>query len=145
MICLNCTMDGERLLPQNSPALEISRKVPRQKKLRGIHAWMAASVVLGAAFSLDARADYWFRVSDASQIQYLVTNPQIYLRNLNTFDASVQGTAPWTDYNYWIDVSTDGGKACWATLLAKMEAKEPIWIYITSQTANGAVTIGWFG
>jgi hypothetical protein len=107
--------------------------------------WMSVFMLIGMVFSLDARADYWFKVNDASQIQYLIGQTQIYLRNLNSFDASVQGTAPWSDYNYWIDLSTDVGKACWATLLAKMEAREPIWIYITSQTANGAVTIAWFG
>jgi hypothetical protein len=107
--------------------------------------FMVGCLLLGVGFSLEARADYWFKINDASQIQFLIGNPQIYLRNLNSFDASVQGTVPWTDYNYWIDLSTDAGKACWATLLVKMEAREPIWLYITSQTANGAVTIAWFG
>jgi hypothetical protein len=100
---------------------------------------------VGTAFSLQARADYWFKVTDASQIQFLIGNPQIYLRNLNTFDSTVVGgSAPW-GYHYWIDLSTDGGKANWATLLTKMEAHEPIWVYIGSQTADGGVNIGWFG
>jgi hypothetical protein len=102
---------------------------------------MGALLVFGAAFSLDARADYWFKVNDASQIQYLIGSPQIYLRNLNTFDSTVLGCC----YNYWIDISTDGGKASWATLLAKIQSQQPIWIYITSQTVAGAVTIAWFG
>ncbi len=101
----------------------------------------AVTLVVGAAFSLPARADYWFKVNDASQIQYLIGSPQIYLRNLNAFDSSVLGCC----YNYWIDVSTDGGKAQWATLLAKIEARESIWIYVSSQTVAGSVLVAWFG
>jgi hypothetical protein len=107
--------------------------------------WLASLLLVGTAFSVQAQADYWFKVNDASQIQYLIGGPQIYLRNLSSFDASVQGSVPGGFYNYWIDLSTDGGKANWATLLSKMEAREPIWIYIISQTANGAVLIAWFG
>lgn len=84
---------------------------------------MIAFLVLGVAFSLDARSDNWFKVNDASQIQYLIGGPQIYLRNLNTFDSTVLGCC----YNYWIDVSTDAGKAAWATLLAKMQAQQAVW------------------
>jgi hypothetical protein len=104
---------------------------------------LAASVLLiGTAFSLQARADYWFKVGDASQMQYLIdAGTRVYLRNLSTFDSTVLGCC----YNYWIDLSTDGGKAEWATLLAKMESKEPIWVYVTSQTVAGAVMIAWFG
>jgi hypothetical protein len=104
-------------------------------------AWIAVFLFIGIAFSVDARADYWFKVNDASQIQYLIGGPQIYLRNLNTFDSTVLGCC----YNYWIDVSTDAGKATWATLLAKIQAQQPIWLYIASQTVAGSVTVAWFG
>lgn len=104
MICLNRTMDGEILPPQESQSHSICAAPCRKKKRTNrSRAWMGAFLVLGTVFSLDARADYWFKVNDASQIQFLIGNPQIYLRNLNSFDSSVQGTAPWTDYNYWID------------------------------------------
>jgi len=105
---------------------------------------MASVLLIGTAFSLDARADYWFKVSDASQIQYLISGSggnQVILRNLNSFDSTVLGCC----YNYWIDLTSDGGKAMWATLLAKMEAREPIWVYVTSQTVGGPVLIAWFG
>lgn len=152
MIRLNRTMDGELLSPQVSyfaplafqrlPARNISSAPSRQKsRSNRLRAWMAAFLLIGAAFSLDARADYWFKVNDASQITYLVGNPQIYLRNLNTFDSTVLGCC----YNYWIDISTDAGKAAWATLLAKMQTQQAIWIYVTSQTVGGSVTVAWFG
>jgi len=85
------------------------------------------------------------RFNDASQIQYFVNSAQnstqIYLRNLNTFDSTVLGCC----FNYRIDISTDSGKAILATLLAKMQAQQPIWIYVTSQTVAGSVTVAWFG
>jgi hypothetical protein len=101
--------------------------------------------LVGTVFSLQARADYWFRVADASQIQYLTDGgSRIYFRNLNSFDATVLGCC----YNYWIDVSTDAGKAAWATVLAKIEAKEHIWLYLpgsSSQTVASPVIVGDFG
>jgi hypothetical protein len=94
------------------------------------------------SFSASARADYWFKVADASQIQYLIdTGHQVYLRNLNQFDSSVLGCC----YNYWLDLSVPGGQAAWATLLARIQAQQPIWIYITSQTAAGQATVWWGG
>jgi hypothetical protein len=103
----------------------------------------AVILLIGIAFGSQAHADYWFKVNDASLIQYqiLLTPSQIMLRNLNSFDSTVLGCC----YNYWIDLSTDAGKAMWATLLAKMETKEPIWVWVTSQTAAGAVMIVWLG
>lgn len=106
---------------------------------------VASGLLIGTAFSLQARADYWFRVADASQIQYLTDGgSRIYLRNLNSFDATVLGCC----YNYWIDVSNDAGKAAWATVLTKIEAKEHIWLYLagsSSQTVASLVIVGDFG
>jgi hypothetical protein len=92
MIRLDRTMDSQLLLSQELPQVSGSRGSNRHnKRLRNLHAWMAASLVLGAAFSLDACADYWFKVKDASRIQYLVRSPQICLGDLNTFDSTVLG------------------------------------------------------
>jgi hypothetical protein len=106
---------------------------------------VAACLLAGSAYSLDARADYWFRVADAGQIQYLSDGgTRIYLRNLNSFDSSVLGCC----YNYWIDVSTDAGKAAWAALLSKIEAQEHIWLYLLgpqSQTVASLVVVGDWG
>lgn len=105
----------------------------------------AAVLLLGTAFSLQAHADYWFRVADASQIQYLTDGgTRIYLRNLNSFDSTVLGCC----YNYWIDVSSEAGKAAWATLLTKIETQQHIWLYLTgpqSQTVASPVIVGDFG
>jgi hypothetical protein len=143
---LQHTMDSELIYAQGLPSIGISRLSRRQNnRLSVLRSLMHVFLVSGVAFSLEARADYWFKVNDASQIQYFVNSTpnstQIYLRNLNTFDSTVLGCC----FNYWVDISTDLGKAIWATLLAKIQAQQPIWIYITSQTAAGPVTVAWFG
>jgi hypothetical protein len=92
MICLDRTKDSDLRLPQGLPSPNASKESRRAKNLtRRLHAYIAVALVMGAAFSLDARADYWFKINDASQIQYLIGGPQIYLRNLNVFDDTVLG------------------------------------------------------
>jgi hypothetical protein len=102
-------------------------------------------LVICATFSRQSRADYWIRVADATQIQFLTDGGmRIYLRNLNSFDASVLGCC----FNYWIDLSSDAGKAAWATILSKMQGKEHIWLYLvgaSSQTIASIVIVGDFG
>jgi len=103
-----------------------------------------AVLLIGTAFSLQARASYWFKVSDASQIQYIIANgttEQIFLRNLSQFDATVLPCC----YNYWIDLSTDAGRANWSLLLAKIQAGQSIWVFVPNQPATGAVYFGDLG
>jgi hypothetical protein len=103
---------------------------------------MSVLLLAGVAFSLQARADYWFKISDASQLQSIITNDQrVYLRNLSQFDGTVLGCC----YNYWIDLTNDAGRTQWATFLAKIEAKESIWVFVPSQTQSGAVYLGDLG
>jgi len=96
----------------------------------------AMTFAILASTAAPAEATYWFKVNDASQIQYQIGPPdRIFLRNLSQFDGTVLGCC----YNYWIDLSTAAGKAQWATLLAKMQAKESIWIFVMSQTQVGTI------
>ena len=89
--------------------------------------------------SVPALADYWFHVPDASQLKYTIgTDSKVYLRNLNQFDGAVLGCC----YNYWIDLSTISGPAIWATLLAKIEAQQDIWIFVGSPTAPSYAYVG---
>jgi len=93
----------------------------------------------GIGVSVPALADYWFHVPDASQLKYIVdSDSKVYLRNLNQFDSTVLGCC----YNYSIDLTTAQGQAIWATLLAKIETQQGIWIFIGSQTAPSYVYVG---
>ncbi len=93
----------------------------------------------GIGVSAPALADYWFYVPDASQLKYIIgSDSKIYLRNLNQFDGTVLG---WC-YNYWIDLAALSGPAIWATLLAKIETQQGIWIFVGSPTAPGYAYVG---
>jgi len=102
--------------------------------------WTNLVLLLGGlSLSAPALADYWFHVPDTSQLKYVAGNDsKIYLRNLSQFDSTVLGCC----YNYWIDVSTPGGQAIWATLLTKIQSAQGIWIFVSSQTAQGPVYLG---
>jgi hypothetical protein len=102
-------------------------------------------LLLGTTFSPQSRADYWFKVNDASLIQFLNDGgTRIYLRNLDSFDSTVLGCC----FNYWIDLSTDAGKAAWTTILERRRQHEEIWLYLvgtSSRTVPSLVIIGDFG
>ena len=72
-------------------------------------------------------------VNDASQVQY-VANPdgKIYFRNLNQFDPTWAGCC----YAFWIDVSTDGGRAQYAAFLSAFFTRQKIMFY--GDSAGGA-------
>jgi hypothetical protein len=93
----------------------------------------------GIGVSVPALADYWFHVPDASQLKYTIgADSKVYLRNLNQFDSTVLGCC----FNYWIDLTSVQGPATWATLLAKIEAQQGIWIFVGSQTAPSYAYLG---
>ena len=98
-----------------------------------------AAGLIGIGVSVPALADYWFQVPDASQLKYVISvDGKVYLRNLNQFDSTVLGCC----YNYWIDLTSPQGPAIWATLLAKMETQQGVWIFVGSQTAASYVYVG---
>lgn len=84
-------------------------------------------------------AVHYFRIADASQIQWLMQPDsgaaRVYLRNLNQFDSSVLGCC----YNYYIDLETTGGRAAWAALLSNAAQGKSIWVSVASQTQAGVI------
>jgi hypothetical protein len=93
-------------------------------------------VLLGAAATGNAWASYWFRVPDASQLQWMVdVNGKVWLRNLSSFDASVLGCC----YNYHIDLNTAQGRGLWAALQLRMAQSQSVWISVPSQTTAGHI------
>ena len=132
LICI-----GRLLMPSTLSARDEGFRDVSHRKYR--LPWACALVLAGLSFSAPAMADYWFEVIDTSQLKYLVaSDSHVYLRNLNQFDSTVLGCC----YNYWIDVSTTSGQAMWATLLAKIQTQQSIWIFVSSQTAPGSVYLG---
>ena len=82
-------------------------------------------------FGSAAEATDFLQIDDASQIQWQITSQnRVYLRNLNTFDATYLACC----YNYWFDASTDAGKSFLAVLLARTAAAQPIDIGVVDKT-----------
>jgi len=91
MICLNDITEGDRGFPRVCPAISTKKGTNAIASLqsalkgsggdskRGLSVlrttWMSVFVLIGIAFNLEARADYWFKINDASQIQYLIGSP----------------------------------------------------------------------
>lgn len=76
-------------------------------------------------------------ISDPTGIQYAVQDGKVYLRNLNSYDST------WLPccYNYWIDLSTDNGKAQFSALLAHKLSGKKLSIWKTDPTTAGALDI----
>ena len=93
-------------------------------------AFVVLCSVQGAARSFEL-----VTINDASQLKYHMgpTGARVYLRNLNDFNSSVLGCC----FNYWIDTSTDLGKAMWSTLLSKILTSGYINIGVDSATQQG--------
>jgi len=74
-------------------------------------------------------------ISNASNIKFAATNDQkVYLRNLDQYDNSWLGCCNF----YWIDISTDWGKAQYANLLSAKYSGSRLGLYINSKTSGGA-------
>jgi len=71
-------------------------------------------------------------VPDASVLQYGANNDaKVYIRNLNQVDGSWMGCC----YNYWIDVSTDAGRAQFSAFLTARASHSRIVFFIADKTA----------
>ncbi|KRA61533.1 hypothetical protein ASD79_05275 [Caulobacter sp. Root655] len=69
-------------------------------------------------------------VPDASVLQYGVSyDAKVYFRNLNQVDASWLGCC----YNYWIDVSTDTGRAQFSAFLTAKASHSRIVFFIADK------------
>lgn len=129
-----------------------SRFNPGESTVASLGAISGASIVAGNSrvrsemrFSLalcllffyqPLQASDFLHVTDASQIRWQITaENKVYLRNLNTFDASFLPCC----YEYWIDASTDAGKSFLAVLLARSAAGQSIDIGVASKASASLV------
>jgi hypothetical protein len=71
-------------------------------------------------------------VSDASQLKWSIYAGKVYFRNFNEIEASWQGCC----YAYYIDLSTDEGKAMFSVFLTRNTAHLPISFWVADKTAN---------
>lgn len=72
------------------------------------------------------------QVNDASQLKWSIYAGKAYFRNFNEIEGSWQGCC----YAYYIDLSTDEGKAMFSVFLTRNAARQPITFWVVDKTAN---------
>ena len=95
------------------------------------------SVACLLAWSSTAHAGDGLVVPDASVLQYGVQDYKVYFRNLNQVDST------WLPccYNYWIDISTDNGRAQFSAFLTAKASHQKIVFWVTSKATPTAFAI----
>ena len=88
------------------------------------------------AFAESAIATDQVFVEDASTLHWQIYNNKAWLRNLDQYDATFLGCC----YNFWIDLTTDEGRAMWSTLLAAIHASDSIYLHVPSKTTASQVS-----
>jgi len=76
-----------------------------------------------------AVASDYVLVPDMSQLQYQIFQNRVNIRNMNQFGTSWQGCCD----KYYIDLTTEEGKAIWATMLAKMMSSQSLYIGVVNK------------
>lgn len=81
-------------------------------------------VLSASLFSQFAIASDYVLVPDMSQLQYQIFQNRVNIRNMSSFGSTWLGCCD----KYYVDLTTNEGKAMWSTMLAKMMAKESLYI-----------------
>jgi hypothetical protein len=94
-------------------------------------------VIFLMASSLSSAED-WVRVTDWNKLSWQIQSHsgRVFLRNLDAFNSEFLGCC----YNYYIETSTDQGKAVWSTILSHMMTNKPLILGVADQTKSGAIT-----
>lgn len=75
-------------------------------------------------------------VPNMSTLKWQEASNRVYLRNLNDYDATFLGCC----YSFWVDITTDEGKAQWSAMLTRMATGGRLYIGVTSKTTSSVVT-----
>lgn len=99
--------------------------------------FLAVALLLGAR---PAHADDFITIPNAASLKWFEVNStgQIFLRNLNDFDATFLGCC----WNFYIDVNSAAGRTLWATVLLKMASGQSIILGVSSKTTAGPIIYG---
>jgi hypothetical protein len=106
------------------------------QRLKAILAFALCGFVAQPAFAEQ------INVPNTANLQYEISSSKFYIRNFSTYDAS------WLPccYNYYIDLTTDQGRAMFSLVLTKMASAQPMSFYVVSKATGGAITsVGYYG
>ncbi|AZZ98832.1 hypothetical protein [Pseudoalteromonas sp. R3] len=92
------------------------------------------SIALLSSFPLSGLASDWVTINDMSKLKYQIKDNKVWFRNVNEFDNSWIGCC----YAYYLDLSTDEGKAAWSAMLTNIAMGSSYNIAVTDKTVNGS-------
>lgn len=92
-------------------------------------------IFLGLAIASNSYATDWTTISNMSQLKYQIYNEKVWIRNMNEFDSSWLGCC----YAYYIDITTNEGKALWSTMLAKIAMAGKFNVGVADKTVEGSL------
>ncbi len=80
-------------------------------------------------------------INDPSSLKWQqYSDGKIYFRNLNEFpDGVYTNNFGGCCVKYWVDTTTDGGKALWSTILYHMASNKPFYISKSSAATDGHI------
>jgi hypothetical protein len=100
--------------------------------------WCALASLFFAVPQIASAQSVFVRISDASKVDFQTGGSNVYLRNMNLFDANAQGCC----YAYWIDTSTPEGKNIFALFLESIALQQGMWVALPPGYGTGAVAAG---
>lgn len=90
--------------------------------------------IIGALPSM-AMAGSQLIIADASAVKWAVHGDRVYFRNLDEFDQSWLGCC----YNYYIELTTDSGRAMFSAFIAKQVSGQPVNLYLENKAVPGHI------
>jgi hypothetical protein len=112
----------------------------RPKALRyfyGVSMKKIVSTILALFICTAASAEDWITVNDMSQVNWQITpSGRVYFRNLNEFRSDALACC----YNYYLDTTTDTGKALWSVVLTKMTTSSKLILGTPNISEAGPIT-----
>lgn len=80
------------------------------------------------------QASDWVSITDMSQLSYQIANDKVWLRNVNKFDSTWLGCC----VAYYVDLTSNNGKATWSAMLVKIAARDKYNIGVVDKTKNSS-------
>jgi len=106
-------------------------------ELRKLSAFFVAA--LGISLPPPALADSVI-IPDAANVKYAVGDGKAYFRNLDEFNPAFSGCC----FDYWLDLSTDTGRAMFATFLSKQISGQPVVLFKLAPSDGAIEYVGNF-
>lgn len=95
------------------------------------------SIASALTVAATACADDGVSIADARNITWQIAGDRVYVRNLSSFDSTFLPCC----YNYYIDISSETGRAMFAAFLTSYSGGWRLTVYVSNKAISGPVTL----